>query len=495
MVYLVGAGPGDPELITHKGLLCLGQADLVLYDYLVNPQLLTHARQAEKICLGRHGQGRILSQDEINARMIEAARAGKNVVRLKSGDPMIYGRAGEELQALVDAGIQFEIVPGVTAAAALGAYAGIPITHRDHSSAVAFVTGHESEEKDDSALDYAELARFPGTLIFYMGITTARHWSSALISGGRPPNTPVAIVRRCSWNDQQVVRCTLENVADVILEKRLRPPALIVVGGVAHTQTAIDWFSSRPLFGRTVLIARAEEQAEELRSRLEKLGAEVVSHPVIRIGEPIDWKPVDRAIERLAEFDWVVFLSRNGVTRFLHRLLRSGDVRQFGAARIAAIGPSTTNALASYHLQTELIPSEFRAESLADELAPRVKGKRVLILRASRGREVLAERLEAAGATVEQVVVYTSADVETPDPDTVELFRKGSIDFVVVSSSAIATSLVRLFGDHLRTAKLASISPITSETLVRLGHPPATEAKVYALDGVVEAILNDAGRS
>jgi uroporphyrinogen III methyltransferase/synthase len=493
-VYLVGAGPGDPGLITLKGAACLAKADLVLYDYLVNAQILDHApTTAELVCLGRHGRGRILPPDEVIARMVAAARAGKVVVRLKSGEPMIFGRAAEELKALQDAGIAFEVVPGISAAIAASAYAGIPLTTRSDASAVAFVTAQQSDEKPARSLDYNALARFPGTLVFYMGVTTAAEWTRALVDAGRSPQTPAAIVRRCSWPDQLVVRCTLGEVADVVALRHIRPPAIVVVGEVAATHSAVDWFAARPLVGKRILVTRSLEQAAPLRAELEELGAMVLVQAAIRIEAPADWAPIDRAIDRLGHYDWLVFSSVNGVDYFVGRLLELGhDIRDLGHARLAAIGPATAEALGRHGLRA-VQPNEYRAEALADLLAADAAGRRILLLRASRGREVLAERLRAAGAEVDQIVVYQSIDSDKADPEIVAALAAGQIDYVTVSSSAVARSLHKLFGDLLDRAKLVSISPVTSATLRELGCEPALEAARYTTDGLISAILTDVG--
>lgn len=491
LVYLVGAGPGDPGLITLRGVECLWRADLALYDYLVNPAILKHLRAgAEAICLGRHGNHRLMSQDEVNERMVAAARQGKTVVRLKAGDPAVFARAAEEIECLQAAGISFEVVPGITAALAAGSYAGVPLTHRDVASAVALVTGHEQGDKGVSSLDYRALAAFSGTLVFYMGVTSAPVWTQALMAAGKPADTPAAIVRRCSWPDQSVVRCSLGEVAAVVAEHRIRPPVLFIVGAVAGLAPTVSWFATRPLFGRRVLVTRPAEQAESLVKRLEELGAAVLVQPAIEISEPADWAPVDAALEKLDRFDWLVFSSANGVRYLLERICQAhGDLRRLGRVRLAAIGPGTSEALAEYRLKADLQPAEFRAEALADALAPDASGRRFLLVRASRGREVLAERLQAAGGIVEQVVVYRSTDVTSPELEVAAALAAGQIDWITVTSSAIARSLAALFGEQLRQAKLASISPITTATLVELGFPPAAEAAEYTMLGVAEAIL------
>lgn len=495
-VYLVGAGPGDPGLLTLRGAECLARADLVLFDYLVNPQLLELApSQAERVCLGRHGRDRIWSQTEINECMIAAARAGRTVVRLKGGDPAIFARVHEELESLAANGIPYEVVPGITAALAAGSYAGIPLTQRDASSAIALVAGHEGSDKAGAGLNYASLARFPGTLVVYMGVTEAPRWTQALMAAGKPPHTPAAIVRRCSWPDQLVLRTTLAEVAPVLAARRIRPPVLVILGDVVQLAAAQTWFTARPLFGRSVLISRPAGQADPLRRHLRELGARVWLQPAIEIGPPPDWAAVDAAIARLCSIDWLVFSSANGVSWLLDRLLQTADLRRLGHVKLAAMGPGTADALARYHLRADLVPDEFRAEALAEQLGPHCSGSRVLLARASRGREVLAESLRAAGARVEQVVVYTSRDVAEADPEVAAALGAGQIDWVTVTSSAIAQSLVRLFGDNLARARVASISPVTSEVLRGLGIDPAVEARTYTMAGLIEAILAAEGRS
>ncbi len=489
-VYLVGAGPGDPGLLTVRGAECLGRATLVLYDYLVNPLVLAHVSPAaELICLGRHGQGARMSQQEVNQRMVAAAQAGHIVVRLKGGDPLIFAHATEECAALAAAGIRFEIVPGVTTALAAAAYAGVPLTGRDMASAVALVTAHEDCEKQQPELDYTALAQFPGTLVFYMGVTTVGSWSHALIQAGRAATTPVAVIRRCTWPDQSILHTTLGEVATEFATRKVRPPVISVVGEVAASAPLTDWFMSRPLFGQRVIVTRPLDQADTLRARLAELGADVLVQPAIEIGPLADMSAVDAVLSRIREFQWLVFSSANGVRYLLERLLEQGDVRQLAGVRLAAIGPATAEELARYHLQAELVPAEYRAEELAAALAKLTAGQRVLLARASRGREVLAEQLRASGAMVEQVVVYESRDVAHADPAVSAVLTSGTNVWVTVTSSAIARSLAALFGPLLRQARLASISPLTTQTLRELSYEVATEARQYTTAGLVEAIL------
>jgi uroporphyrinogen III methyltransferase/synthase len=475
-------------------------ADVVLYDYLANPALLCHARSdANLICSGKHGRDRIITQDEINQLLIRFAREGKTVVRLKGGDPAIFARVSEEAAALSAAGIRYEIVPGITAALAAGSYAGIPLTERSIASAVAFVTGHEQDDKHIAPLDFEALARFPGTLVFYMGVTTAAEWTNALIAAGMPANTPAAIIRRCTWPDQNTILCTLGEVAPRLSAEHLRPPIITIVGDIVSHVEVQNWFTKRPLFGQRILVTRPRHQAADLVVSLEQLGAQCYVQPAIEILPPENWNEVDRAIADLPDLDWLVFSSANGVEFFLDRLLTQGhDVRDLGQLMIAAIGAATADALSKYRLRADLIPDEFRAESLADTLvaaARQRKNPRFLLIRASRGREVLADSLTAAGFTVHQVVAYRSVDVEAADPDIAALLAANKIDWVTVTSSAIARSLAKLFGNDLRRAKLASISPITSATLRELGYDPAVEARDYTMSGVVAAIAAATART
>ena len=501
-VYLVGAGPGEPSLITVRGFQLLQLADVVFYDYLVDPVVLRHAglhdreTPAELVCLGRHGEGRLLSQTEINDSMVAASVAGKMVVRLKGGDPAIFGRTAEEIAALEAAGVPYEVVPGVTSALAASSYAGIPLTHRDVSSCVAFVTGQECREKEFDSLDLASLAKFPGTLVFYMGVTSAPQWSAELIAHGKPAATPVAIIRHATFADQQVIKTTLGELADVLAPRKMRPPAIIIVGEVVNAATQASWFSLvdqqalKPLAGKTVLVTRPAHQSSEMLNQLHALGATTICQPAIEISPPKSWSHVDHAIADLPTFDWLVFSSANGVNYFLNRLLETGrDLRRLANCQLGVIGPATAEALAEFHLRADLQPSEYRAEALAEELIPDIKGKRVLLLRASRGREVLAEMLTNAGAFVSQVVVYESRDVEQPAAQVSQALSAGRIDWITVTSSAIARSLVQMFGDELKKSRFAAISPITAGVLRGDGYACEAIAKEFTSAGLIDAIV------
>ena len=449
---------------------------------------------------------RIWTQAEINTRLVDLARGGARVVRLKGGDPAVFGRLAEEVAVLETAGIEYEVVPGITAAQAAGSFAGIWITERDVASAVAFVTGHEGDSADAPTIDYAALAAFPGTLVFYMGVTTVRQWTAAMIAAGKSEQTPAAIVRRVSWPDQTVIRCTLGTVVSELEKAKMRPPVAIIVGEVVSASIFPGeragvrgsgpvrndpWFTRRPLFGKRILLTRPIDRSDSLLDPLSELGAECLLQPAIEIGPPEDWAPVDTALARLSEFDWLVFSSVNGVQYLLDRLLATGgDLRQLAGVKLAAIGPGTADELRRYHLRVDGQPAEvYRAEVLAELLAQDARGKRFLLARANRGREVLGEMLCAAGGQVEQIVTYLSRDVVEPEQEIAAAMKAGQIDWTTVTSSAIARSLAKMFGDDMRKTKIVSISPVTSATLRELGFEPAVEAKSCTMEGVVAAIV------
>jgi len=493
-IFLVGAGPGDPGLITVKGKRCIERADLLLCDGLVSPDLLDKAApSAEVFCVCRGGASSVSGQvpvDEVAGRLAAAFEQGKTSVYLKSGDPSVFSRVGRELKTLRDRGVRYEIVPGVTAALAAAAHAEIPLTHAEHASAVALVTGHPPSDDKAADLDYAALASFPGTLVFYMGSDSVAEWSDALLAAGKAADTPVAIVHRCSLPDQATYRCDLGTVAETIRRQRIEPPTIIVVGEVVAAAPERSWFARRPLAGRRVLLTRPAEQSEPLARRLAELGAEVLVQPAIRIEPPEDWSAVDAALARLDEFDWLVFSSVNGVRYLIERLWETGnDVRRLGHLKLAAIGPATADELHRYHLSADLVPAEYRAEALAGRLAEIAPRGRFFLARASRGREVLAETLTAAGARVEQVVVYRSSDETQPEPDVADALAAGRLDWATVTSSAIARAMANMFGDDLQRVRLASISPITSGVLRELGFLPEVEAETYTMDGLLSAVL------
>lgn len=498
-VYLVGGGPGDPGLLTLKGKRCLEEADLVLYDGLVNPLLLRHSRaHAERTCRVGTGSTRHLNQAEINKQLVEAAQAGKTVVRLKGGDPFIFGRGSEEAAALADAGIPFEVVPGVTAAIAAGEYAGISLTHRQLASAVAFVTGHEDPSKPESALDYHQLARFPGTLVFYMGLHHLPQIASALIENGKSPVTPVAVISRGSTPLQRTVTAPLNEIADQVQTARLVAPSLIIVGECVTQRDKINWFEKLPLVGVSIGITRPEGHLDGELEQAIRLGANPVVIPTIGIEPLEDWSEVDATIETIAEYDWIVFTSVNGVDAFLSRLWECGkDARWLGTTKIAAIGPATASRLENYQLRADLVPEEYRSEALAAALVPHVTGKKVLWARASRGREVIPNQLREAGADCRSLVVYQHVDVNDVPASVTRLLEAGDLHWIALSSPTIARNIARLLNEEQRTQiRFVAISPVTAEAAQEAGLTVTAIAKEYTWDGLFAAILeHETGRS
>lgn len=497
MVYLVGAGPGDPGLLTLRGVEVLAQADLVLYDGLTNPLLLRHTRGiCERTARTRTGTGRIVPQSEINARLIAEARRGQTVVRLKGGDPYVFGRGSEEAAALAAEQIPFEVVPGITAATAAAEYAGFSFTHRDIASAVAFVTGHEDPTREAARLDFRSLAEFPGTLVFYMGLGRIASICEQLVQQGKPASTAAAVICRASLPSQQVVVSTLAELPAAAESAGLKAPSLIVVGDCVSLRQTASWFEQRPLFGLRIGITRPRQQCEAAAHKVTALSGEPVIMPLIEIN-PVDaaaLKHVDSVLARLAEFQWLVFTSVNGVAALMDRLWATGkDVRCLGSLKLAAIGSSTAEALAVRSVRADIVPESFRAEALATELAPFVAGQNVLWARASRGRDVLPQMLQEAGATVTECVVYRNEDVTAFDPQTIRMLRDGVLDWVGLSSPSIARQFARLLAVHeidpqsLMT-RLATISPVTSEVAREAGLQVACEATTYTWDGIVDAI-------
>lgn len=505
-VYLVGAGPGDPGLLTLRGAECLARADVVLYDGLVNPQLLrhTHAR-AERTSRADGDTGRRLDQAEINRRLVELARAGKTVVRLKGGDPFVFGRGSEEALALEQAGIPFEVVPGITAAVAASAYAGISVTHRDHASAVAFVTGHEDPRKPESALDFAALAAFPGTLVFYMGLHRILAISEALVAGGKPSSTPVAVICRGTWSDQRQVVGTLADIADKACDAGLHPPSLIVVGSCVSLTTDIAWLSrAKPLLGLRIGLTRAETQVEEVETRVARMGGSSVLLPTIRIEPVEDHAALDAALEELGRhragdmpggYDWVVFTSVNGVAAFFERLRERGqDARILGGCQVAVIGDGTARELARYGIRADVVPETFRAEGLAAALVPHASGRKFLWARASRGRDVLPTALREAGGTVDEVVVYRNVDVDAWPAASCEALMRGEVDWICLSSPSIARGVARLWQGlgvpaEVRRPKFSSISPVTTAAALECGLRVDAEAEVHNWEGLLDAVV------
>lgn len=499
-VYLVGAGPGDPGLLTLRGQQCLAQADLVLYDGLVNPLMLRHSRAAAERTSRTAGPGGMrLDQAAINQKLVEAARNGKTVVRLKGGDPFIFGRGAEEATALAAAGIPFEVVPGITAATAAGDYAAISLTHREHASAVAFITGHEDPAKTETAIDYAALAAFPGTLVFYMGLHRLSAIARSLIDRGLPEQTPAAVISRASTPHQKTLVGTLGSLPAQVEAAALRAPSLIVVGQCVRVRETIRWFEKRPLFGLRIGITRPDHQADSEIAMAIEMGAEPVVMPTIEIRPVAETARIDATISRLDTFDWIIFTSVNGVDAFLDRLRETGkDARALSHSKIATIGASTAARLEQHFLRADLVPDDFRSEALAEALKPQVQGKRILWARASRGRDVLPTQLSEAGAQVEELMVYRNEDVDSLPAEAVKLLEAGEVDWIGLSSPSIARHLAALLSPsacaHLgRRTKLAAISPVTAAAAEDAGLPVGTVAQTHTWQGIFDAIVEAVG--
>jgi len=494
VVYLVGAGPGDPGLMTARSLELIASADAVFYDRLIPPGALDGAREnAELVYVGKQPGVPSVPQEEIGERLIEAARAGKSVVRLKGGDPFVFGRGGEEGEALREAGVEFEVVPGVTAGVAATAYAGIPVTHRDDASAVAFVTGHEDPEKEESALDWEALARFPGTLVFYMGVKRLGENAAALIAAGRNPEEPAAAIESGTWPEQRTVSATLGTIAEAVEQEAVKAPALIVVGEVARRREQLAWLERRPLHGRRVVVTRARAQASGLAATLRSLGAEVVELPAIRIEPRIGSDAVRKAAAAIGTYELVCLTSPNGVRLLFEAMESTGlDARALAGVTVAAIGPGTARALAERGVLADMVPERFVAEGLVEALAEvPIEGKRVLVARAAEARDVLPDALRERGAEVDVVALYETVR-EEPGDEEIEAAR--SADYVTFTSSSTVTNLTEALGDRFpSSARIVSIGPITSETARAAGLEVAVEAKRHDVDGLLEALLADAG--
>jgi uroporphyrinogen III methyltransferase / synthase len=479
IVYLVGAGPGDPGLMTRRSLELIAAADIVLYDRLIPPGALEGARpDAELRYVGKEPGAAAMEQEQINSLLVELGSAGRRVVRLKGGDPFVFGRGGEEAEALAAAGVPFEVVPGVTAAVAAPAYAGIPVTHRDAASAVAFVTGHEDPAKPESALDWDTLARFPGTLVFYMGVRNLPLIARRLCAGGRDPAEPAAVIARGTMPGQRSLTGTLADLPEQAAAAGLGPPAVIVVGPVAALGDTLAWLERRPLHGQTIAVTRARAQASGLAARLRDLGAEVVEAPAIRI-EPRDIEPPDPAAYSL-----ICFTSPNGVGLFFAAL--EGDARALAGTRVAAIGPGTAAELERHGIAADVVPERFVAEGLLDALGD-VSGERVLVARAAEARDVLPDGLRERGAEVEVLALYDTV------PEPVGDGALAGATHVTFTSS----STVRFFlegGGRVGDARVVSIGPVTTATLRERGIEPHVEAERHDIDGLVHAIVEDVRR-
>ena len=492
IVYIVGAGPGDRKLITLKGVECLQRADVVIYDLLLNDTLLEHCPAHTEKIKAPDPRIRTTRQTELNQLLVEHAKAGKVVVRLKGGDPYIFGRGGEEAFALTEASIPFEIVPGITSAIAASAYAGIPVTHRDYASSVAFVTGHSAALRPDSNINWEGLATAVDTLVVYMGVAHLHQIAERLMTHGRSPQTPVSLVRVGTTPQQQVVQGTLDDIVQKVEAAQLKSPAVIVIGEVNRLRQQLRWFDTKPLFGKRILVTRARAQASEFADLLEENGAQVVQCPTIKI-HPVD---VDTAYVRSThEYDWIIFTSINAVEIFYERLRENGkDARAFGGCKICAVGPKTVDALNRIGINPDFVPSHSRGSVIAAEIED-VNGKKILLPRAKIATDDLPNGLRERGGLVDDVPLYATVKVSEGSHETIEAdLLNGRIDIVTFTSSSTVTNFLEMFPAHtptvlLANVKVAVIGPTTQKTAVEYGVRVDVVAKDASVESLVEAIV------
>lgn len=506
-VYLVGAGPGHPGLLTLRGKEVLEVCDAVVYDQLIPAEHLSYAESAQKYYAGKKGGEKSSSQPAINRLLLRLARKGKKVVRLKGGDPFIFGRGGEEVVYLSRNKIPYEVIPGVTAAAGAAAFAGIPLTHRGLASQVTFVTAHEARAdsgsdpsdpaKEIGRVDWKILAKCGGTLVFYMGASRLSGLVRTLMRNGLSPKTPAAVIERATTASQVVVQGTLATLAGKARKAGIGTPALTLVGKVVKLRSEADWFSKLPLGGKTIVVTRSRPQAGKLGQELANLGARVIDCPTLRILPPKSWKTADAAIARMASFDWIVFASVNGVEKLMSRVFSLGkDARIFSGAKICAIGPATAERLKEYSLQADMIPPEYVSESLAVFLCRRenLRGKKILLVRSSLGREYLRKEFLKKGACVEEAVVYRTEPVRQIRKGLTRDFREKRIDQVTFTSSSTVRNFVSAFGKKefskiKNKTRWVAIGPVTSQTARSLGLKVHRQAEEYTIPGLVQAVL------
>ena len=497
-VYLIGAGPGDPGLLTLKGRDALAAADVVVYDALANDSLLNHASpHAEKIYVGKVAGNHALPQDEINALLVRKAKEGKIVARLKGGDPYIFGRGGEEAEELVAAGVPFEEVPGISSTIAAPAYAGIPLTHRDFASSVTIITGHENPDKPGSVHNWPALAASASTLVFVMGMKNLPDIARNLLDAGMAPETPAALIYRGTTPRQRSLVSTLAELPAAAIEAKFTNPSVILVGKVASLHKTLNWFEQKPLMGRSVVVTRAREQASGLAASLTELGAEVIQCPTIEISPMADYAELDAALAKLADYHWVIFTSVNGVRHFWLRLAEAGkDSRALGNCKVAAIGPATAEALLQRGITPDFIPERYVAEGVLDGLVSRengnVNGKRFLLPRAAKAREVLPDELRKAGAVVDVIAAYETVPAAHRRDEVLDRIKAGTLDCVTFGSSSTVENFLSLIpADVLKAhpeVQLAAIGPITADTLTANGLPCHIQPAEYTIPALVVAL-------
>ena len=500
-VFLTGAGPGDPELLTLKAKRCIETADVVIYDYLANEKFLAYApAHAEIIYVGKKGSNHTMKQADINQLIIDKALKGKNVVRLKGGDPFIFGRGGEEAEELVKAGVAFEVIPGISSAIAVPSYAGVPLTHRNYSSMVSFITGHEDPNKSESSICWRSLGQGTGTLVFLMGVENIEKISEKLIASGRSPDTPAIVIRQGTTTGQKAVSGKLSSIAELTKQSKIGAPAIIVVGEVVQLRNTLNWFEDKPLFGKKVIVTRAREQASDLLRLLEEAGADCIEFPTIEITPLDNYDSLDRAFEKLAAYNWIIFTSVNGVKIFFKKLEEHGwDSRKLCGVKIAAIGSKTAFELKTFGINPDLVPNEYRAESIITELMKGgpVKGLSFLIPRAETAREILPAELEKMGASVDVVPIYRTIRPSADIGKIKKMLTEGEVDIITFTSSSTVQNFMEMFKDSsddfhmcMKKPAIMCIGPITADTASKAGLTVKAMPEEYTVEALVAVIID-----
>lgn len=495
-VYILGVGPGDYKLMTLKAAECIEKADVIVYDRLVNSKILRFAKQnAEFIYVGKKPDHHAVPQDGINEILVQKAMEGKTVARVKGGDPFMFGRGGEEAEVLVEKGIEFEIIPGVTSAISVPAYAGIPVTHRDYCSSLHIITGHEKPGKETSFIDYEALAKVEGTLVFLMGVKNLTEISSNLIKYGKDSSTPAAVIEKGTTSSQRTVTGTLESIAGVVSEAGIRSPAVTVIGGVVNLKEKLHWFPKGKLAGKSVLVTRSRDQASRLVQVIEDMGGEAIEFPTIKIAEPLDYSLFDKALFSLGTFNWLVFTSVNGVTSFFQRMkTKKIDIRNLWGVKICAVGEATAAELEKHGLASDFMPGNYTTSDLLDGLLKRIKpGEKVLLARADIGSEELSEGLRENNVDFEDLAVYRTL-IESPHKEEViKLLEENSLNFVTFTSSSTVRNFVSIIGkenlNKLINTKVVCIGPVTEQTAKELGLNVSAVADIYTIDGLINKLL------
>jgi len=494
MIYIIGAGPGDPGLITLRGMECLKEADVIVYDHLVSTELLVFARDdAKRIYAGKRGGDHTIPQEEINRILIDEAKKGNRVARLKGGDPFIFGRGGEEAEVLSREGVPFEVVPGVTSAIAVPAYAGIPLTHRGYTSTVAFVTGHEDPGKGKSDIDWKTLSGV-GTLVFLMGVKNLAQIARNLIANGKAPDTPASIIRWGTTSDQVTLEGTLKDIAVRADKKGIAPPAILVVGEVVRLRDELNWFERKPLFGRGVVITRPEAQSEEMAELLRREGARVIHFPTIRIEPPQSLEEMDGALAKLDTYHWIVFTSANGVRSFFRRLRDLGrDVRDLKGIGLCAIGPMTASLIERFGIRVDVIPDEYISEGVVRAFEGMdMKGKNILLPRAAAARDVIPDGLRKLGARVDVVTAYRTVNSGRKKSELEVYFKEDRVDVITFTSPSTVTNFFEIMGRHYllpRGVRVACIGPVTAAAARKAGLAVDILQETYTVVGLVRSLV------